>query len=642
MLPVSCLPRACSNTSSPRPTLASSATVHTFNTQRMLERLGPDHWDHVIIDECHHVPADSYRAVVESIRPALLVGLTATPERTDGQSLLSDFDGSVAAELRLWHALERQLLVPFEYYGISDNTDLRGVRWSRGTYATDELEHLYTGNDARAALVLEQTARRVGNLRSMRALGFCVSVPHAEFMAQRFTDAGIPSLAVHGGSDRDTRDQAPGKLRARDVNVLFTCDLYNEGVDLPFVDTLLLLRPTSSATLFLQQLGRGLRIAHGKESCLVLDFIGQHREDFRFDKPLSALTGISRGALQSAVDQGFPTLPSGCHLSLDRVARDQILQSLKRTLRGGMSRLVEELRTVASRLGSDVSLRDYLDDTGRDPGEVFTKELSWSRLRRAAGLPVPAEGSREDDFRGRLRHLLHVDDPERLRLFRTLDRVPNDRLTQRRVLMLAYLLFDHADEKLTADAFLEMLREHPAIASDLRALSEVLQGRIALAGAPPPPDAEWPLSLHRRYHRREILTAIGRWTEVAKPASREGVVRIESEKVELLFVTLDKSEKRFSPTTSYEDYAISAELFHWQSQSGVSPESPTGRRYVEQERNGWRFLLFVRSTVHDLAYTYLGPVHYVSHVGSRPMSITWRMQSPIPGRWLTRFERLAG
>jgi hypothetical protein len=170
-------------------------------------------------------------------------------------------------------------------------------------------------------------------------------------------------------------------------------------------------------------------------------------------------------------------------------------------------------------------------------------------------------------------------------------------------------------------------------------LSEVLEERVSLAATLPLPQAGWPLCLHRRYRRREVLTAVGRWTDSAKPDSREGVVRLDDAKTEILFVTLDKSEKRFSPTTSYEDYAISADLFHWQSQSGVSPESPTGRRYVEQTGNGWRFLLFVRPTVRD-AYTNLGPVRYVSHTGSRPMSITWRLDVPIPGKWLSDYERL--
>lgn len=620
------------------------ATIQSFHSRKLVAKLGQGYWDYVVIDECHHTPADSYRELVEHIRPAVLVGLTATPERTDGRSLLPDFDGHIAAELRLWHALERQLLVPFEYYGISDNTDLRDVRWTRGTYVIDELEKLYTGNDRRAELVIEQTRQRVGDPRAMRALGFCVSVPHTEFMARKFTDAGIPAIAVHGRSDEPARIDAPRQLERREINVLFTCDLYNEGIDLPFVDTLLLLRPTSSVTLFLQQLGRGLRLHEKKESCLVLDFIGQHREGFRFDRTLSAMTGVPRGALRTAVERGFPTLPSGCHLELDHVARAQILTSLRRTLRGGITRLAEELRDLVARLGSGVRLRDFLAESGRELDEIFSGRVSWAAIRRAAGLVVPPPGAREAAFVSKLPQLLHLDEPDRIALYRGLlvnptSPVPQDPLSRRRLLMLAYQLFHERDERFTPETIVELLRAHNAVASDIVELCEVLQDEIGIAGVMHP-DPNWPLALHRRYGRREILSAVGHWNESAKPDSREGLVRLDDERTELLFVTLDKSEKRFSPTTSYEDYAISSDLFHWQSQSLVSPESPSGRRYIEQASNGWRFLLFVRPTVRDV-YTYLGPARYQSHAGSRPMSITWRLEVPIPGRWLGEYARLA-
>jgi hypothetical protein len=427
------------------------------------------------------------------------------------------------------------------------------------------------------------------------------------------------------------------------VNIVFTCDLYNEGVDLPFVDTLLMLRPTSSAALFTQQLGRGLRLSEEKTSCLVLDFIGQHREDFRFDRVLSAMTGLPRGALREAVKQGFPTLPSGCHLQLDRVARDQILTSLERTLRGGQRRLVEDLLALRTH-GEDLRLARFLQETGRDLSEVFRNGVSWSAIKRAAGMPVATAGPEERDIARRLSRLLHIDEPERLALYRALfvdpaAAIPDDALARRRLMMLAYQMFHERGERCTSESFIAQLRAHPAICGDLEDLFEVLADRVPLVTVSMAPDPTWPLAVHRQYGRREVLTAVGRWTESRRPESREGVVVLKESRVELLFVTLDKSEKRFSVTTRYEDYAISSGLFHWQSQSVVSPDSESGRRYRDQSTNGWRFLLFVRPTVDDV-YTYLGPVRYVSHTGSRPMSITWHMEIPIPGRFLVEYARL--
>ena len=328
----------------------------------LLARFGPAYFTHVVLDECHHAPAASYQRLVPHLRPDLLVGLTATPERADGQSLLPDFDGHIAAELRLWHALDDQLLTPFEYYGISDGTNLRDVRWSRRGYDAAALAGIYTGDVRRADLVRHQLVSRVADPRQLRALGFCVSVEHARFMAERFTAAGLPALAVY--ADSPDRERAPQLLQDRAVNVLFTCDLYNEGVDLPFVDTLLLLRPTQSATLFLQQLGRGLRLHPHKPTCLVLDFIGQHRDEFRFDAVLPAFTGVPRPGLRKAVEDGFPYLPSGCTLQLDAVARDQVLRSLRASL-GGAKRLTAELRELAV-AGAPPRLAEFRGMDGRD------------------------------------------------------------------------------------------------------------------------------------------------------------------------------------------------------------------------------------------------------------------------------------
>jgi superfamily II DNA or RNA helicase/HKD family nuclease len=626
------------------------ATVQSFNSRGLLDRFGAEHWEYVVVDECHHVPAPSYQAFIERIRPRLLLGLTATPERSDGLSLLPDFEGHVAAELRLWHALERQLLAPFEYYGLHDGVDLRQARWTRGAYAAEDLERLYTGNDRRAELAVAQLRRFVGSegLSSMRVLGFCVSVAHAEFMARKFRDLGIPSLAVHGQTTEDERAGAPEALRTRRVNVLFTCELYNEGVDLPFIDTLLLLRPTESVTLFLQQLGRGLRLDGGKQACLVLDFIGQHREEFRFDRLLGAMTGLPRGELREAVEHGFPTLPSGCHLDLDKVARDLVLENLKRSLRGGPNRLAQELREVAARRGPAVRIEHYLEDAGRELAEVYDAG-GWTLLRRAAGL-LPADAPPgEADLGEKLRFVLHIDDPDRLALYARAARalrggqapiIDGSDLHRRRLLMLGYQLFHAASDRFGPDEILRRFGQHPQLCEELEELCSFLLDTVSLARAAAPPDADWPLELHRRYHRREILTAVGSWNEERKPPTQSGLWRISERKIELFFVTLDKTSKRFSPTTRYEDYAISERLFHWQSQGGTSEESETGRRYIEQRNNGWGFRLFVRPTTRD-AFTYLGPVRYQSHTGSRPMSILWELQVPIPGTLLQQYATLA-
>ena len=287
-----------------------------------LDDLAPDHFDVVIVDEFHHAAAPSYERLLQHLEPRELLGLTATPERADGLPVLNWFDDRIAAELRLWDAIDQQHLSPFHYFGIHDGLDLREIPWRRGRgYDVAGLTNLYTSSDAWARGVVQEVGERAEDLATMRALGFCVSVEHARFMARVFAEAGIPSVAIWGDTPEAERTAALSELAAGRVKVVFSVDLFNEGVDVPLVDTLLLLRPTDSPMLFLQQLGRGLRRAEKKTVCTVLDFVGQHRREFRFDRRLRALLGGTRKDVERQVKDGFPFLPAGCHMELEHEGR---------------------------------------------------------------------------------------------------------------------------------------------------------------------------------------------------------------------------------------------------------------------------------------------------------------------------------
>ena len=373
---------------------------HVFASIQSLSATGfddlpADHFDVVIVDEFHHAAAKSYTSLLSHIQPFELLGLTATPERGDGLPLLHWFDNRIAAELRLWDAIEQHRLCPFAYYGIHDGIDLRDVPWRRGRgYDADGLTNVLTADDARAHLVAKQLHEHVTDVSKMRALGFCVSVKHAQFMARVFNKIGIPSVAVSGETDWSQRVQALQDLEAGRINVVFSVDLFNEGVDVPTVDTLLLLRPTESATLFLQQLGRGLRKHRTKSACTVLDFVGQHRKEFRFDQRFRALLGGSRADVIEQIKKGFPFLPAGCHMQLDRVASEIVIESIKRAIPSRWVAKVEELLSMRRNV-PDVTLAQYLDYSGLDVEDIYESNHSWSELREAAGLPVASRRSRE-------------------------------------------------------------------------------------------------------------------------------------------------------------------------------------------------------------------------------------------------------
>lgn len=622
---------------------------HVFASIQSLYASGFDdldarHFDVVIIDEFHHAAARSYRALLDHVRPVELLGLTATPERSDGLPLLGWFEDRIAAELRLWDAIDQHRLVPFVYYGIHDGLDLREVPWRRGRgYDVAGLSNLITANDVWARQIVSQLVARVDDPRTMRALGFCVSVEHARFMARVFSEANIKATAVWGDSPDDERREALADLAARRVNAVFSVDLFNEGIDVPAVDTLLLLRPTDSPTLFLQQLGRGLRRSPAKTSCLVLDFVGHHRNEFRFDRRFGALLGGSRRDLVRQIDGGFPFLPAGCHMELDRKASELILENIRQAVPSGWTAKVEELRRLGQ--SGDVSLAQFLEETGLLLDDVYAGGKSWSDLRTGAGLPLRAAGPHEEALRRACGRLLHVDDFARIETYRrlVLSETPPDPGTlsvrDRRLLrMLVATVAERAiDKATTLEQACALVWAHPQVRAELVELMAVLAARVdhvhrALVAHP-----GVPLEVHARYSRIEILTAFGLGSGAKVAPWQTGVYWAKEARADLLAFTLDKTSGQFSPTTRYRDHAISRQLIHWESQSITRAESETGRRYQQHETLGTTVMLFARLLRDDRAFWFLGPASYVRHESELPMAITWRLHHALPGDLFASF-----
>lgn len=606
-----------------------------------------DHFDVVVIDEFHHAEAASYRRILEHLKPRELLGLTATPERGDGFDVRLLFDGRTAAELRLWDAINQGLLSPFHYFGIGDNTDLTAISWRNGRYDVGELSNVYTGNNARAAIVLKQLHDKVTDPHRIRALGFCVGVAHAEFMAKVFNEAGIRAEALSGSSSADLRRRVLRDLQAGSLNAVFAADLLNEGVDLPAVDTVLFLRPTESATLFLQQLGRGLRLSPGKDVLTVLDFVGNDRAEFRLDHRFRALTGQTRTGLQRQIEKGFPLLPSGCEIVLDEVTQRRVLENIRNHLLARWSDLVRELRSHPTE-----ALEEFLRESGAELPQVLKqgggKTRSWTALRRDAGLLSSDAPPGEDMLLRRVRALVHVDDRRRALAYRQILESgsagidPVDPFAR----MLFWTLWpDGGGHKHYVDGWAALAR-HKAAREEMRLVVDLaFDTTRQLAQWEPDLPGGVPLALHASYQREEILAALGHASMGRVPKNfREGVlfVDVEGQPVDALFITLNKSEADYSPSTMYRDYPISPTLFHWESQSTTSVASPTGQRYI---KGGSTVLLFVRETQKNefgtSPYVFLGRAEHVSHEGDRPIAIVWRLATPMPAR-LFAVSALAG
>jgi superfamily II DNA or RNA helicase/HKD family nuclease len=553
------------------------ASVQSLS-QQTIDDMDVDHFDIVIIDEFHHSAAPSYDRILKRLSPRELLGLTATPERSDGVPILHWFDDHIAAELRLWDAIDQQHLAPFMYFGIHDQTDLTDVSWTRGKgYDVDALTGVYMA----AQGWIEQIMARLGDhadIESMRCLAFCVGVEHARFVAEQFTALGLPAVAVSGGTPQADREAALQRLTTGEIKVVCSVDVFSEGVDVPNVDTILMLRPTESPVLFLQQLGRGLRKSPDKPHCTVLDFVGTHRKEFRYDRRFRALLGGTRRDLERSVQDGFPFLPAGCSLQLDKVAAEVVLRSVREAIPSRWPAKVLELQSLA-KTRPNPKLSDFLAESGLELEDIYDGSRGWSDLRSAAGVPVLPSGPHEGALRKAVGRLLHLDDGARLEYYlRILQQdTPPDvaslSLPERRLLhmLTAQLTGQVLSTKDSVQSSVDMLWAHVQVRSELTEVAPLLHTRVGHIHHDLTLQPEVPLKVHARYTRTEILAGMGIATGAKVAAWQTGVYEAKDARAELLAFTLDKSSGGFSPTTRYRDYALSPSLIHWESQ-GVTRE----------------------------------------------------------------------
>ncbi len=639
--------------SEPRDNRAWFCTVQTW-VNRYAESLS-DYFDYVVLDEAHHAKAESYQYLLHHLNPASLLALTATPERGDGKSIVDDFGGDYTHEIRLGEAIDRALVVPFHYFGIPDLPGMDFSRkdyWSRGKYKTDSLEQLLADNRDRAGWVLEQMQKYVADIKHVKALGFCVSIRHARMMAALCQEHGFGAVALTSESSPDERADAPKKLSRGEIQFIFTVDLYNEGVDIVDVDTVLFLRPTESLTVFLQQLGRGLRRAEDKSHLDVFDFIAPQNERYDYEQRFYAMSGCSV-AVATQIQERFSLMPTGCFIHLEKKAQDVILhhiQSRERQMK--VKAFVKLLSPLLSAERPRLSLSELMSLCGlSSPARLYRYTLPTVLFLSARGLPIPHElAPYVASFARGCRFLLLQTDAHLLRQFIELLSATNiDDVEKKREewSMFMTLLWG---EKKPADgslaAAVQFIRKQEGVRTDLLELlnwvvkKHGLHEQICFA----PTGC---LHLHASYTRQQILLAMGRGTFEQPFPSREGVLYHEESQTYLFFADIEKNERLFSATTMYEDYALTDELFHWQSQNATTPSSKTGQNFIHHVQQGINVMLFVRRNKKaeegvTAPYIFLGPLEYVSHEGSRPMSIVWKMLHSIPAHvlaWARKTER---
>lgn len=629
-------------------------SIQTLNSQSFTEKTEATFYDYIIVDEFHHAAAPSYQKLLGYYHPTILLGLTATPERMDGKSILSYFNQRIAAEIRLPEAIDRKLLCPFQYFGVTDTVDLNDLKWTAGGYQKSNLEQVYTYSaqaNRRANHVVASVLKYVTDIDDVKGLGFCVTVEHAKFMSHYFNAHQIPAMCLSGQSSSEERRMATNRLVSGEVRFIFVVDIYNEGVDIPEVNTVLFLRPTESLTIFLQQLGRGLRLAENKECLTVLDFIGQANRKYNFEDKFTALLSNTANSMQREIKNGFVNVPKGCYIQLEKKATKYILDNIKASY-GNVSGLISRVRSYQEDTGLDLTLTNFLKYYHLDPKMIY-KFSTFSRICARADVidnfEEPLEGILEKAFAkfsliDSRRWILFL-----LKILPNLNKVEFATLTdcEKRMMQMFYItIWGKAIENWNSEEVLDHLYALSQSKVLLQELIELLQYRfdtIDFIDEPVDLGFDCPLDLHCTYTRDQLLVAM----DFMKPQNvREGVKWLPDKQVDVFLVTLNKSDKDYSPTTMYNDYSINERLFHWQSQSTTSESSATGQRYIHHIERKSKVLLFVREAKVDRktnstqAYTYLGLANYVKHKGSKPMNITWQLDQPIPAKFLKKTNKL--
>ena len=630
-------------------------SIQTFNSQSFTEKTTADFYDYIIVDEFHHAAAPSYQKLLSYYQPKILLGLTATPERMDGKTIMPYFNNRIAAEIRLPEAIDRKLLSPFQYFGVTDSIDLDKLKWAAGGYDKSELSKIYTINGAastmRADLVVRSLLKYVTDIDDVKGLGFCVSVEHAKFMSNYFNQQGIPSIFLTGKSADDERKNAKQLLISGEIRFIFVVDIYNEGVDIPEVNTILFLRPTESLTVFLQQLGRGLRLAENKECLTVLDFIGQANRKYNFEDKFAALLSNTTRGVTREIKDGFISLPKGCYVQLEKKAAKYILENIRSSY-GNTAGLIAKIAAFEEDTGLALTLTNFLHYHHLDSRSIY-KFDSFSRLCARADVIDNFNEPAEETLKKAFIRLVNIDSRRWIQFLlnvlpklSSLDVSKLSDIEQRMMQMFYVSVFLKAVEDWNAPDVsnnLKMLSDSTVMLHELTELLRYKLDKIDFIDKPVEVGFDCPLDLHCTYTRDQILVAL----DFMKPSSlREGVKWLPEKQLDIFFITLNKSDKDYSPTTMYNDYSINSELFHWQSQSTTSESSATGQRYILHKERGSKILLFVREFKSDRkfgtteAYTYLGTANYVSHTGSRPMNITWKLDNPIPAKYLKKTNKL--
>ncbi|KZZ83044.1 DUF3427 domain-containing protein [Bacillus sp. SJS] len=646
------------------------STVQSLHRENNLVRFHSDSFDYIIIDEFHHAEAPSYKRVLEYFEPDFLLGLTATPERLDGKDVLAICDHNVVYEIRLRDALESELLAPFHYFGVSDQTiDYSSIPLRNGLYQEDALVKALSTN-RRTDFIIEMMEHYGYDGDRLTGLGFCTNIAHAKYMSTEFNARGYVTSFLTGEHSISYRKEMVSKLEDdhHPLQLIFTVDIFNEGIDIPKLNLLLFLRPTESSAIFIQQLGRGLRKVPRKEFVTVLDFIGNYQKSFVVPLALSGQMnqrGFDKDSLRVAITHEFADLPGGSYVDLDPITRKEVLDRIDSIKMNSSEMLKMLYHQFRNELGRSPEILDFLySEQSPSFGYFVHKYGKWVKVKEKMQDLSPFDEEILNDrtllfLIERLEKMVPVKWPYELialelaflqkdvlaeDVTRHMEKrfgVPVKFASHQTIIQQSFLRLSTPDKKTKlvigeSDGSVLRLREEILSLSENPYVYQYIKDRIDygiiefrrmyhpekfLKGDK--------LSLYQNYTRNDLIFLFE--AGVAEGTWREGVSKTGCHY--LLFINLNKSD-RVEKHLHYQDYFIDQKHFHWQSQNQTSHSSTVGQNYIHHKERGIHIHLFVRkfTEMHGmtLPFSYLGEVDYVSSHGDKPMSIRWQLHHAIP------------
>jgi superfamily II DNA or RNA helicase len=648
------------------------ATIQTIS--KCFLEFERDEFDYLIIDEAHHATSPTYQTILDYFKPKFTLGMTATPERSDGYNVFDLFDNNVALEVRLHEALEDDLVIPFHYFGITDieGIDLSDVNIDDITEITKRLKV-----NERVDFIIEKMDFYGHDGEKRKGLGFCASIEHAQYMASEFNKRGYQSICLYGADSPETRERFINRLESDqdELEFIFTVDIFNEGVDIPSINTVLMLRPTNSPIVFIQQLGRGLRKYANKTFLTVLDFIGNHNKTFLIALALNGSRYYDKESLKVAIATGFANIPGCTHIQMDKISQERILAQIDNENFNSMKYLKEEYFEFKKLNQGRIPylLLDYLKyDGAPDPIKFIDREKSYLQfVAKVEKDDLLKECLSNDGFEGTLKELSSKLPLKRIHEFVILRYlVENEEIdldiAKRQILKMV----DSVDDDSVLHAF-ECLNQNYYDSVQLKNKPNLVQYSNGILAKTPLFKELLENVDYRRFIEDIITYGIFRYEKEFKAeyygvphfklyeqyqmvdtallsnyrkihSSYRGSGLLTNGNDYFLFIDLHKEED-IKESIKYQDKFINERYFQWQTPNSTSQNTDRGQNIIYNKRRSINLHLFVRKYREidgkNEPFIYIGKGDTVKFKGEKPITVLLKLNNEIPVPLFTEFTK---